>query len=75
MAFEDAIIVESIAAERTYIAAHPCACGGAWKVEQQALLFDTDRKPHDQLRVSCPACGASSEFWFDVSRFFGKPAW
>lgn len=75
MAFEDAITVESIAAERAYVAAHPCACGGAWKVGQQALFFDSERKPYDQLLLSCDACGAASERWFDVSLFFGKPAW
>lgn len=73
MSIENAIAVESIAAERAYLAAHPCACGGAWKVSQQALVFDEARKPHDQLRATCQGCGDTGEFWFDVSAFFGRP--
>lgn len=75
MAFENAVVVESIAAERAYIAERPCVCGGAWQTRQQALLFDGDRKPYDQILVTCSGCGASDEFWFDVSEFFGKPSW
>lgn len=75
MAFEDAVVVDSIAEERQYIAAHPCTCGGAYRTLQQALFFDPDKKPYDQIKVECEKCHAGAEFWFDCSRFFGKPAW
>lgn len=72
MAFEDAVAVDSIADERAYVAKHPCACGGAYRWRQQALLFGPEDVPYDQISVQCEKCGNSAEFWFDCRSFFGK---
>ncbi len=66
------VVVQSIAEEYAYVQEHPCpACGGAYTVPQQTLLFNEGR-PFDGLQAQCAGCGARRSFLFDISAFFGK---
>jgi hypothetical protein len=69
---ENAMKVGSIKEEYEHIKEQRCDCGGSYERHSQALFFDDDRIPHDQITVSCRSCGKKREFWFDCSEFFGK---
>lgn len=73
MSFEQAITVDSIHDEYEYIATQKCSCGGAWKRDRQSLIFDAEKVPFDRIEVQCGKCGKAHEYWFNCSRFFGKP--
>lgn len=51
----------------------PCACGTPWRTGMQRLVHEGD-VPYDEHDVTCPACGASATFRFDVSSFFDHAA-
>jgi hypothetical protein len=52
----DAVPVDSTTDEHAWVAAHPCACGAAWKLRSQALV-EVPGLPHryvmDRLEVRC----------------------
>ena len=73
MSFENAITVDSIHDEYVYVATQKCDCGGAWVRVSQSLILDAEKVPFDRLEVQCDACKKAHEFWFNCSRFFGKP--
>jgi hypothetical protein len=61
-----AVQVHSIAEEYAYITAHPCSCGGRWRVTAQAVLKDTQGRYYDRLDVICRKCGKHRSFSFHL---------
>jgi len=67
-----AVLVNSVAEEHTYIAAHPCPCGGRWRVRLQALLKGAKGRHYDRVDAICRQCGEYRTFLFDISPVFAK---
>jgi hypothetical protein len=57
--------------EYMFVNAHPCDGRTRWKVAQQALVSHDQRK-YDVLHVVCPTTQAERNFYFDITRYFGK---
>jgi hypothetical protein len=57
--------------EYRYLAFHPCSQAASWKLQRQSLLHDGARA-YDDLHVVCPPTKAERDFYFDVTRYFGK---
>ncbi len=62
--FGAAIQVHSVAEEYAYVLAHPCTCGGRWRLRMQALLRGPQGRHYDQLDVECLRCGARKSWLF-----------
>ena len=75
--FDDAVVVvqpsESlgVAWEYAYLAAHPCANDGRWRMQKQALTMH-DGFPYDVLTAACSPGNATRDFFFDIRSYFGK---
>ena len=67
-----AVLVNSVAEEHTYIAAHPCSCGGRWRVRLQTLLKGAKGRHYDRVDAVCRQCGEHRTFLFDISSVFAK---
>ncbi len=67
----EAVPVNSIGEEYRLVSRTRCSCGGALRVERQALLF-REGQPYDLLEAVCQQCGQRHDFLFDIGSFFGK---
>ncbi|MCX7021196.1 MAG: hypothetical protein NTW26_02770 [bacterium] len=66
--YATAIPVTTIDEEYAYVAVQPCPeCGGVFAVTEQSLQFDDAGTPFDILQAECQSCGATRDFYFDVS--------
>ncbi len=66
--FSTAIPVTTIDEEYEYVYEQICpACGGSYAVAEQSLDFDEAGTPYDILHSLCTDCGATRDFYFDVS--------
>ncbi|MFN8627068.1 MAG: hypothetical protein U0587_13940 [Candidatus Binatia bacterium] len=66
---ETPITVKSVGAEYAYLRAHPCTCGGAWRVERQAVMPPSEDSVFvDSLSVRCEACGSESSVVFRLKQ-------
>ena len=62
---------EGIAAESEFISRRCGERNKDWKKRGQALIWNND-KPFDLVTVEL-CDGKTRDFYFDISRFFGKP--
>jgi hypothetical protein len=58
--------------EYRYLAFHPCSGDERWKLKMQSLR-NSGGKAYDVLHVVCPSTNAERDFFFDITRYFGKP--
>lgn len=67
---ETALGVEFVSREYDWLLAHPCRCGGAWRLVVQSCIERADTPDgylmHDELKVRCEFCAARRSFFFKV---------
>jgi len=73
---EDAIIIIAtgtevgVEAEYEFISKILGPEGETWEFFEQSLLFNSEHKPYDQIKVEM-LDGSVRNFYFDISSFFG----
>jgi hypothetical protein len=67
---EFSLVVDFVSREYEWLRAHPCRCGGDWKLVIQRNTDRTDTPDgylmHDELNVRCDFCAARRSFFFKV---------
>lgn len=67
---EEAIEVASPGEEYEWLQAHPCLCGGDWRLQVQRLVRSEQNergsRMTDQLDVRCTQCRRTGRFFFVV---------
>lgn len=75
---ETALVVPFVSREYDWLRAHPCRCGGDWRLVVQRLVDRTDTPDgylmHDELTVRCDFCAARRSFFFKVKYELEAPA-
>jgi hypothetical protein len=62
---------DGVAWEYRYLAFHPCTQTARWQLQRQSLLHDGGRA-YDDLHVVCAPTKAERDFYFDITRYYGK---